>query len=1048
MGVTWTLADIERSIPDAFAEQVRRHRGKPAVSGTASPLTYTELDTLANWHAHVVLDRCGLGAGRVGLLMDDDAPLFAATLGVLRAGKTAVVLNPSDPPTRLGQIVGDTRAELVLAATPHAQLAASAGVPPSDLLTIEEASGDSPGGPPEVEVDPSGIAFLTYTSGSTGRPKGVIQTHRNYLQKIVRWSNILDLRPEDRLPVLVSTSGMSSAAPLWSTLLNGGTVCPFPIATRGMAGLASWLAEQEITVAASVISVFRHVVRTLTEEAVPPIRMVLLGGEPVMPADYEACRRAFGPQCVFSCSFGSTEAGLLTLHRVTGEVDPEGGPLPAGSAIEGVDLLLLDDEGQPVAPGETGEIVVRSEYLSPGYWADEALTAARFYEDGSGRLFRTGDLGRWSPERVLTVVGRTDLQVKVRGNRIALTEVEAAIAVLPDVTGATVCATRTASGDNKLVAYMTTRPGASPTAAALREALRATLPERELPTAFVLVDSFPITPQGKVDRDQLARMVPSPPTREVEPARSDSSETEAVLAEIWSRVFEIERVGPDDDFFDLGGDSLNAALIAAGVYAAFGVQLDLGAVIDSPTVVRMARAVEGLRSRDGGFDRPPLAHASRAEPLPMSFAQERTWRTSQTPEESAGYISATRIRIRGGLDVTLLRRSLDHLIRRHEMLRTTFTERDGQPIQVVRPPEPVDLPLIDVSGALDPEAKAAEVLADVAGAPFDLQRGPLLRLRLVRTTADEHHLVWVDHHIISDGWSWTMLFDELRVLYEAFERGEPAPLADELAYQYADFAAWERGWLQPSAPHYQAELAWWREMLQDAPSLQLPFTRAAPHPDADPADGVIFWGLAPEVSRGLDQLGREAAATYYMVRLAILAAQLAIETGCYEVVLGTYAAGRPVGETHAMFGFFSNVVTLRLHLAPELTFRQVLARVRACLIDTSPHSDFPYELLCRRLRTDGIEPPEIKLIFNPFSQPLPRISDLELTRLRRRYEGMPWGFTLSLDRYREATDCSAAFDARIHDPESVSAFLDRFQALAAEVCAQPDRPLDAILERV
>jgi non-ribosomal peptide synthetase component F len=240
-------------------------------------------------------------------------------------------------------------------------------------------------------------------------------------------------------------------------------------------------------------------------------------------------------------------------------------------------------------------------------------------------------------------------------------------------------------------------------------------------------------------------------------------------------------------------------------------------------------------------------------------------------------------------------------------------------------------------------------------------------------------------------------------------------------------------------------VAWWRDALQDAPPpLLLPFARETPCPEAAPSDGVIFWGLAPEVSGALERLGREAAATYYMVRLAMLAAHLATETGSYDVVLGTYATGRPLAETQSMFGFFSNVVTLRLRLAPDLTFRQVLARARACVVDTSPHTDFPYELLWDELSSGGIVPPEIRLIFNPTDLPPPRLSNLELTMLRRRYEAMPWGFTLGLDRRREASECGVAFDARIYDPAGVRGFLERFQALAAEVCAHPDRSLDAV----
>ena len=506
--MTLTLEDVERSIPDVIARHVARQPDAQAFAGTASPRTYAELDASANRHAHALLDRRGPGPGRIALLLPDDAPVIEATLGVLKAGKTAVGLNPSDPPARLEQILDDARPELVLADAHRAELAAAAGTQPSDVLTIAEDYDDSPCGPPDVEVDPGGIAFVLYTSGSAGRPKGVIHTHRSLQHNLWRLAGALDLGPGDRMATFVSASGYGGAAILWCALLSGATACQFLIAERGMAGLGAWLAEQQITAVSTLSSVFRHVLRSLEGRTVPSLRTVMLGGEPVMPTDFEACRRAFGPQCAFSSAYGSTEAGPVAVHWVTGDVDLDAGPLPAGRVLEGVELLLLDDDGRKVAPGATGEIVVRNKYLTPGYWADEALTAARFSADRSNRLFRTGDLGRWSPDGVLTMVGRTDLQVKVRGNRIALTDVEGAVAALPEVTGAVVCAIPTSRGDNRLAAYLTTRPGASLTAASLREALRARLPERELPTTFVFVDNFPMTPRGKVDRDQLARIAP------------------------------------------------------------------------------------------------------------------------------------------------------------------------------------------------------------------------------------------------------------------------------------------------------------------------------------------------------------------------------------------------------------------------------------------------------------------------------------------------------------------------------------------------------------
>jgi hypothetical protein len=325
---------------------------------------------------------------------------------------------------------------------------------------------------------------------------------------------------------------------------------------------------------------------------------------------------------------------------------------------------------------------------------------------------------------------------------------------------------------------------------------------------------------------------------------------------------------------------------------------------------------------------------------------------------------------------------------------------------------------------------------------FELQRTPPLRVRLLRTAPDEHHLLWIDHHIISDAWSWRVFFEELRVLYEALRHGEPLPLPDDLPIQYRDFAIWERRRWHPSTPHYKAELAWWRDALRDPPPpLRLPFTRATPCPDAVPSDGVIFWGLAPEVSRGLARLGREAAATYYMVHLAVFAAQLAIQTGREDLVLGTYATGRRLAATQAMIGFFSNAVTLRLRLTPDLSFRQVLTRVRACVIETSPHADFPYEQLREGLLADGITPPELKSIFNIAEQAPQRIAELELRLLGRAYEAMPWGFTFAVDRHREAGECGVQFDARIYDPEPIRRFIAEFQGLTARVSAHPDRPI-------
>jgi acyl-coenzyme A synthetase/AMP-(fatty) acid ligase len=1029
----WEPSDAEQSIPDAFLQQVRQHPDKQAVDGDATAATFAEVEAESNRRAADLLERSGAGPGRTALLFDEGAPLLATILGAQKAGKVAVVLNPDDTPARLREILDDADPELVVTEDAHAGLASSAGVAGGKLMAIGPPEGRQDPGPPEVAVAPRDVAFLIYTSGSTGTPKGVIHTHRSFLHGLGRVSNSLEMSPDDRLPQLTSSAGFAGVTNLFMALLNGATLCPFSVATRGMAGLARWSVEQRLTILGGFPSVTRHVFLTLDGGEVPPVRLVVLGGEAVMPSDHEFCRRLFGPDCVVVHSFGSTETGQLAAYRVSGEVDPDAGPFPVGPPQhDWLDVWLETD----------GQIVVRSDYLTLGYWRDPEMTAARYSDGPDGRVFRTGDLGRLSPDGLLTVVGRTDLQVKVRGVRVSITKVEEAIAAVPGVTRAVVCPFPTAHGDTTLAAYMTTRPGATLTAAGVREELGGTLPRRELPTAFVFVDSLPFTRQGKIDREQLVKSHPPGPVRG-DASPGTPSEIEAALAAIWAPAFGLERVGPHDDFFALGGDSLTAAVIGAGVHDDLGLQLDLRTIVDNPTIARMAEVIERMRSGDGNGARPALVRTPRDEPLPLSFAQERTWRTSQTPEESARYTVAAGIRLRGELDVEALRRSVDYLVRRHEMLRTTFAEHGGRAVQVVHPPAPVDLPLTDVSGAADPEGEASRLLDEVVGAPFDLREGPLFRMRLARTRPGEHVLLRAEHHIITDAWSGSVFFDELGTLYDAFRRGEQPPLPEEPSFQYADFAAWERSWLQPATSHYQAELSWWRETLRDAPpaSPRLPFERDAPVADADRSEAVVYWGLEPEVTSGLEQLGREEAATYFMVRLALLAGQLGLETGRDDIVLGTYATGRQLPQTQSMFGWFSNLVTLRLRVDPERTFRELLAHVRARVVDTSAHTDFPYDELAGRLPDHGVPPPAIRLIFNPSNRRPPPIPGLEVEVMRRRYATMPWECSFAPDRGQESSECKTPFDARIHDPAGVREFIGRHQRLAAAVTDGPDRPL-------
>jgi amino acid adenylation domain-containing protein len=1038
--LSWREADTVTTIPRCFVEQARLHPARPAIAGTSWEPSYRELDMVANQVAQDILERCGVGHGRIALLMRHDAPLIAATLGVLKAGRTAVVLNQSDPPQRLAQIRSDVGSELIVADERHRELTLRAGWLAEELMTPELAPGTAPG----VDGRPDDLAALLYTAGSTGRPKGVMQTHRNALHNVLRQTKALGVHAGDRIAVLASLSGGQGFTTTWLALMNGATLCPFPAAERGITGLSDWLASNGVTVLVSTASLFRQFARTSRGSALPAVRLVRLAGEPVRAADVEAFRRYFSDTCVFTNTLSLSEAGHVAAFSLTGAAELPDGPVPVGRPGEGIDLRLVDEWGAEVTPGEVGEIVVRSDYLSPGYWGDEELTAQRFVEDASGRSFRSGDLGRFSGDGLLTLVGRRDSMIKVRGFRVEVSEVERALSRCPGVEQAVVCA-RPAARGQVLAAYVVALDGHDLDAAALREALRGLLPEYAVPGAFIFLEALPVAPNGKVDRRRLAEMeLPLGRTERMEPP---VNETEELLCGIWATALERDEVGRSDDFLDLGGDSLTAAVIAAVLHATLGVTLELSAFTERPTVAQMAPLIGELQSVPDSGDRPPLVRVPRTEPLPMSFMQEWTWGFSRTPEESAAWTTATGFQIRGALDVPRFRRAIDCVIQRQEILRTTYHEREGRPVQVVHDPQPVELPLVDLSSTADPEAAAAELLASGSCERFDVERLPQFRLWLAKLADDYHWLIRVSHHINTDNYSWRILLEQVSRVYGAELRGAASPLQEEKPIGYADFAAWERRVFSPESRRYLDDVAWWRTTLAGAPvRMPLPFSRRAPEPEADHSEGVLWFGLHPDASRELAALRRKLGATYFMGHIAIFAALLAGRTGNDDLVIGTYATTRGPAETYDMFGFFGNPVALRLRFQGDPGFVDWLASVRTAVIEMSAHSQIPYSEVCKDLRRGGLEPPQLQAILSAWGTlPPMRFEGLEISPLKRAFGAMPWGFTIQLDPYWETERCLASFDARVHDPGAVRSFIADYQRLLGAIASEPDRPLSELL---
>jgi amino acid adenylation domain-containing protein len=598
MSRQFPLEEIEQSIAERFEKQAAEHAGRIAISSGGSAMTYADLNAAANRLARAILD-AGPDAERVVLLFEQGIPVIVAVLAVLKAGKTYVPLDPGYPPARLAELLEDAQAGMILTSGRHLrraeELAAGASRPVLDADAVDPATSGANLG---LRIAPDAIAYMLYTSGSTGKPKGVVQKHRNLLHFVRSYTNRLGVTAEDRIGWLHSMTFSASNMNVYPALLNGATLYPYDVKTRGVDQLAELLVDRRITICQCVPTVFRHFIAVITgAERFPDIRVWELGGEPVYQSDVDLFWRHFPPGSILCNRLAFTEASVSAQCLITRATELAGSAVPVGRAAEGVEISLLDDAGREVPVGEIGEIVLRSRYLSPGYWRRPDLTEAAFAPDPvqqGRRLYRTRDLGRMRQNGELEYFGRKDFRVKVSGYTIEVAEIEAALLSLGTVKQVVVTTREDRRGDQRLVAYVVPFHWPAPSVSEFRKGLAERLPDYMVPAAFVSLESLPVTSTGKVDRLSL----PAPEEGAPEMAESyvaPRTPAEATMAGIWAEVFGVERVGVHDDFFALGGHSLLAGQVVARVRRAFGVALPLGGLFDASTVAELCSAVEVCR---------------------------------------------------------------------------------------------------------------------------------------------------------------------------------------------------------------------------------------------------------------------------------------------------------------------------------------------------------------------------------------------------------------------------------------------------------------------
>jgi amino acid adenylation domain-containing protein len=583
--------EIEQSIPERFEKIARQFPDRTALESRRHRFTYRELNRAANRTAQAVLSACGGEARAVAVLMEHDAPVIGAILGVLKAGKFYVPLDPSLPHARSRFILDDVEAESILTNSKHLSLAKSLVESPDRVLNIDELGG-VPDADPPARARPDDLCWVIYTSGSTGRPKGVTQTHRNVLHFMMNYINGLRICPEDRLTLLYSFSVNGGAHDIFAALFSGAELCPYNLKAEGFADLGAWLVDAGVTIYHSVPTVFRQFAESLSvSEGFPKIRIVRLGGEPVYRRDVNLFKKHFSNDCILVNRLGSSETGSLRMFFLDKETEIEGNLVPVGYAVPGNDVLLLDDSGAEA--GAEGEIAVRTRYVAPGYWRRPDLTASSFVADPADekrKIYRTGDLGRMLPDGCLLHLGRKDFFVKIRGYRVELDEIETTLREFPGIKEAVVAALNNNSGEERLVAYVVPGAAPGPNASEIRRFLEDRLPDYMIPAAFVALDALPLTDTLKVDRKALPE--PSGLRPDIAaPYAAPRNPVEEALAKIWAEVLSLSEVGIHDDFFDLGGNSLAATRIISRVMQQFQQAIPMQALFDSPTVAKMAAVI-------------------------------------------------------------------------------------------------------------------------------------------------------------------------------------------------------------------------------------------------------------------------------------------------------------------------------------------------------------------------------------------------------------------------------------------------------------------------
>jgi amino acid adenylation domain-containing protein len=1039
-----TQADYpkDKCIHQLIEHQVQQQPNNIAVEFEKQKLTYSQLNKRANQLANY-LQQIGVTPGTlVGICVERSFDMIVGILGILKAGAAYLPLDPTYPQERLTWILENSQTTVLLTQQPLREKLPTHQAQVICLDTDWEIIARQNQENLTLQITPNNLAYIIHTSGSTGTPKGVQITHRNLVHSTTARINYYQ-KPVSRFLLLSSFAFDSSVAGIFWTLCCGGTlVLPQEGWQREVTQLVELIYQHHISHLLSLPSLYALILQQAKQQQLASLHTIIVAGE-ICSNELVKRHQKYLPGAYLYNEYGPTEGTVWSTvyHCQSQELTR----VPIGCPITNTQVYILDAKLHPVAIGVPGEIYIGGDGLALGYLHQPELTAEKFItnpfsNEPTARLYKTGDLAQYLADGNIEFLGRIDHQVKIRGYRIELGEIEFVLNQHPDVAEAIVIAREDEPTNQRLVAYIVPKV-TTINNRDLRQFLRGKLPDYMIPSAFTLLEAFPLSPNGKIDR----RALPTP-----EEINSNCSETfvaprtpiEEILANIWAEVLGIKQVGISDNFFELGGHSIVATQIVSRIRETLQVELMLRSLFESPTIAGLAAQIAAIVQDRQNLFIPPLHPRERQQEIPLSFAQQRLWFLSQLEPDSPAYNVNGAIRIQGAINIEALHYSINEIVKRHEVLRTQLIAVDGKPVQVIVPELVLLLPIINLKNLTEIEQQNTiqELIFAETQRVFNLAIEPLLRVKLLSLSEQENILLFTMHHIISDGWSKGVLIRELAAVYTEFVENKPSSLP-ELPIQYADFALWQREWLQ--CEQLQTQVDYWKQQLGgDLPVLALPTDN--PRPAVQTFAGkTLSFVLPNSLTEALKSLSKQEGVTLFMTLLAGFKTLLYRYTDQTDILVGSPIANRNRSEIENLIGFFVNTLVLRTDLSGNPSFQELLGRIRETTLGADAHQDLPFEKLVEELQ------PERNLSHTPFFQVMfafqnaptgtLELPDLNIEFLEVNTETAKFDLTLTIQNTVAELIGTIEYNTDLFDKTTISRLVKHFETLLTGIVANPQQ---------